>query len=324
MIGDQVEFGVAQKTASTNKQRIWSSTGKGGSGFERISGHFPDLKINPKFKISKDANFFTIGSCFAREVESALQALNITSLTLSALFPATYYALAKSEAYNGALNVYTPASMRDLLSLGSRPNPMEIAALQVGDDWYDMLLSGFRPLTREEFDIARGILVSTYAQLSSADVVVVTLGFTEAWLDTHDHIYVNRSPAATMATVKAGARYNFHNLAAPQVMDMLENIVSIIQAQTNDRAKIVFTTSPVPLHATFGGADVISANTYSKSTLVSAANWIASKYDFVDYFPSYEFVTHMRRDLAYIEDGVHVNRDVVAAIMKLFVESYIE
>ena len=322
-IGERLDFESAKRVTFANRFRTYASTGKGNSGFERASRDTPEIAISPKFKVSRNSRFFTIGSCFAREIEISLDKQGISCLTSGAEFPGSFFAAERTVAANGALNVYTPASMLDLVSILSKPAPTEIGALQVGDEWCDMLLSGMKLLSREEFETAREVLLSAYRQLPNADVVIITLGYTEAWYDSIDQIYVNRSPAATTATAKYGDRYQFHNMTAPQVMECLDKIVEQVASQTGGRAKIVITTSPVPLHATFSGIDVIVANNYSKCTLVSSAQWLASKHDNVDYFPSYEFVNSMNRSQALLDDGVHVKRGVVDAIMSSFIDNYL-
>ena len=227
-------------------------------------------------------------------------------------------------ARNGALNAYTPGSMLDLIRMSRKETRSTLGLLQTADDeWCDMLLSGLRFLTHSESSSARSKLISCYETLADADIVVVTLGYTESWFDQQDNIYVNRSPGANIKTVKRGQRYAFQNMNALQVIDCLESIIQEIEIQTTGKAKIVFTVSPVPLHGTFTDRDVVMANQYSKSTLLSAAVCVADRYAHVDYFPSYETVINSPRQTAWEEDGIHVRPALVGDIMRLFVQQYI-
>lgn len=60
----------------------------------------------------------------------------------------------------------------------------------------------------------------------------------------------------------------------------------------------------------------------SKSTLRAAAETVSRTYDFVDYFPSYEMVMLSPRNLAWQEDAVHVQSDMVRRVTDTFMESY--
>ncbi len=311
---------------SANKHRIFiKRSGDGNSGFERsIQSDIPRINLSPKFQIKKDEPVFTVGSCFARNIEHALIKSGIDVITTRCLIPDELYELTGVGARNGALNAYTPHSMLDLLRWSDRGDRMSAGALDLGDgNWADMLVSGLKFMSREELELVRGKILNTYEELSSARTVIITLGYTEAWFDKVDNTFVNRSPAATRATMKHGNRYQFQNADALAVLDCLDKIVKIIRIKTNDTAKIVFTTSPVPMHGTFTENDVICANMYSKSTLLSAAVATAAKYDFVDYFPSYEMVFYSSPQLAWEDDGIHVKPSLVGEIVSRFTNAYI-
>ena len=90
----------------------------------------------------------------------------------------------------------------------------------------------------------------------------------------------------------------------------------------NSNIKLLITTSPVPLNKTFADKDVVVANSYSKSTLRSVCGEISDKYDFVDYFPSYEMVNYRDPAAAFGDDLRHVNDHVVGDVVQLLVENY--
>lgn len=262
--------------------------------------HPPIIKIKPKFTISKTSKFFTIGSCFAPNIEFALSREGVNCLTSKYTFDDALYELTGVGARNGALNAYTPGSMLDLVRLVRRDDKEKVGLLQTGEDeWCDMLMSGLKFMSGDQTKSAREILNNCYSNLSDADVVVITLGYSESWFDLESQIYVNRSPGANIKTVKRGERFAFHNMSANQVCDCLDEIIGEIGTQTNHRAKVLFTVSPVPMHGTFTGKDVVIANQYSKSTLLSAASTIADAYSHVDYFPSYEYASYSKQQLVW-------------------------
>lgn len=323
---DFKDFDTAWSLTGQNKQRIYAKTsGDGRSGFERAIGPtFPLITIKPKFSLSNTAPVFTIGSCFAREVENALTKRGFDCITRKCIIEDQFYERTGIGARNGALNAYTPHSMLSLLELCGRADAAAAGMLHLEDDVVvDMLMSGLRPMSKAEAAAIREKLLQVYGALETAQTVVVTLGYTETWHDTQDGIYVNRSPAAARATIRHGGRFRFANAQAGDVLPALDGIISQIATQTRGQAKIILTTSPVPLHATFTDRDVICANMYSKSTLLSCAVVAASKYDFVDYFPSFELVTLSPPSEAWTDDGVHVKPGLVEKILAQFAEAYV-
>jgi hypothetical protein len=327
VLGQRINFKDAQKITSANKGRIYAKMNDSGtSGFERITKErFPDIRIDPKFKVSKSGKFFTIGSCFARNIEVVLAKQGVECLTSKCVVPGEFYDQKGLGARNGALNAYTPHSMLDLIRLTQRPDATAAGTLKLGEDeWVDMMVSGIRFLTAEELAYVRGMILDVYKALSEADTVVITLGYTESWFDTQDNIFVNRSPGASIKTVRHGERFQFMNASAAQVETALVEIVEEIRRQTSDRAQIILTTSPVPLHGTFTGTDVVCANQYSKSTLLTSAVAVASRYPWVDYYPSYEMVTLSDRSWTWDNDGVHVNPEVVSQVIGRFSDAYFE
>lgn len=325
MVSTQIPFIEAQKITRKNSFRVFgNSKNDGASGYERlVDDSFPNIHVSPKFKLDKSKAVYTIGSCFARNVEFFLRKSGVDCISSNFLVPGEFYEMSGHGARNGALNAYTAHSMRDVIRLTERADRETAGLLQVGDDEYcDMMVSGLKPLNAEQSSIARNTVIDAYEAMANASTVIITLGYTESWFDTLDNIYVNRSPGGSLKTARKGKQYNFHNVSAAEVTVVLGEIIDLIGQRTKNRAKIIFTVSPVPLHGTFTNRDVILANLYSKSTLLCAAVESASKYDNVDYFPSYEMVTNSDRNTSWEADGVHVKREVIEKVMDRFGERY--
>lgn len=323
-IGHKVPFAQALAETRTNQQRIFSNQNNGLSGYERITQNdVPDIAIKPKFQLRKSDAFFTIGSCFARNIERALAAAKIRCLVSDFKFSGAYYEASGHGARNGALNAYTPTSMKDTIDLVDRDNNEQLGLLEVGEDEYiDMMVSGTKPLNRTDSEVVRTTLLKAYQTLPKADAVVITLGYTESWQDAPDDIYVNRSPGGSRKTVRHADRYNFHNLTAEQTQAVLRDILDTVSKKTGN-AKIILTVSPVPIHGTFTGRDVVTANLYSKSTLLTSALTVAQEYDTVDYFPSYEMVMFSPKEQTWDADGVHVKMGIVDKVIDRFIEHYV-
>ncbi|WP_107327539.1 GSCFA domain-containing protein [Agrobacterium pusense] len=318
----KIPYATAYESITGNKRRMMESRGTGTSGSERMRLDYPDIAIQPKFKISKEDVFFTIGSCFARNVEIELAKLGVKNITSECIIPANFYELA-GVARNGALNAYTPPSMLDLIRLRKAPLDDLSGAVQTDEDEFiDLMVSGIRPLSRNDALALRNQVINTYRRLPEASVVVVTLGYTESWLDTKDNIYVNRSPGANRKLMKFGDRFDFHPINPIETVETLEAIVAEIREATGNSAKVILTVSPVPLGGTWTQRDVITANLISKSTLLAAAATVAGNHEFVDYYPSYELVIYGDQETTWEADGIHVKPARVEKVIRQFAEAY--
>jgi hypothetical protein len=326
MIGLSIAPNDIFEQARSNKARVFSAhANDGSSGAERRKGDIlATLQHTPKFKLDATAPFFAIGSCFARNIESSLTQQGLHCITSQCVFPDEYYELRGFGARNGALNAYTPGSIMDLLRYSQRPEAETVALQDVGDgQWADMLMSGLRFLNDDEAASARKQLIETYRDLPDARTVIITLGYTESWREKATGMFINRPPAGNMRLNRRSEHYEFLNMSAEQVLDAVHTSVQGIYEQTEGRAKIILTVSPVPLASTFTGQDVIIANDFSKGVLLAAAREVSSAYDYVDYFPSYQYVLHSQPEIAWENDGVHVKYSLVNRIMQRFCEMYL-
>lgn len=271
----------------------------------------------------KDEKVFTIGSCFARNVENHLKQQGVTVLGTHTIPNEFYISDQKKPFSRGAFNAYTPKSMLELLNLESLDPSSTKGALAIGDNLYiDMMASGTKQLCLSDFVRLRNIMCSGYAELREASTVIITLGYTESWYDSDEGIFVNRAPLGIKSLMKNGARFNFYNDNYTSVSNTLDEIVKKVKDICSDDVKIIFTVSPVPLGNTFTELDVVKANIYSKSTLLTAVYDYVNKHSFVDYYPSYEMVSFSHRTKTWAEDGVHVQSAVVSKVISKFIELY--
>lgn len=308
-----------------NKDRIFRRTEEAdSSGFDRAYERgMPDLSIHPKFTFSKSDKVFTIGSCFARNIETALIKSGIIPITTECKVPGDLYDRRSTVARNGALNAYTPHSMLDIMRMPERSDRTRAAALNVGENaWSDMMMTGIRHVSTEELDVLRSNVIETYERLAEANLVIITLGFTESWFDEQDGMWINKSPALERTAMRS-ERYSFRNASAGEVTDALEGIVAYVGKVTGGKARVLFTTSPVPLHGTYTQMDVVSANMYSKATLLSSAVTVAGRHENVDYYPSYEMVTFGPKADVWEFDGVHVQTSYVNKVVGKFLDHYL-
>lgn len=278
-----------------------------GSIFPAFSPRFP-LDFN------EGRTIFTIGSCFARNIEEALQNNGVTLPTMA-------FSVPKSEWFarpNGLLNEYTPGTMaqRILYALDGRAFP-ESTIVPTDKGHADTLLPGGEDVALERAISRRAEIDAVYAKLKVADAVIITLGFVESWFDLDAGIYLNRMPPWYFGR-KHPRRYLFRQLNVDQCYELLEPAFA---ALTDTGKNIVLTVSPVPIQRTFTAVDCVTANEYSKSVLRVTADKLVRRFSGVDYFPSYEIVRSGA--LANFEtDGIHVKDAVVRKIVSGMIESY--
>lgn len=281
---------------------------------------FP-LAHEPKFTIDPAAKFFCIGSCFARNIEEHLIYGGLDVISKRIVAPAAEW----PQRTTGLVNKFTSASILNELAWIGRPPDFSDPNLFVESDegWIDLQLApGVRPVPFARAVERRAYLTENYfTRLLQADVVVITLGLIEAWLDLHMGVHLN-APPPVASVRRQPDRYVLDVTTVQSNVEALEAIRAELKA-LNPACRIIVTVSPVPLSATYSGVDVVRANTLSKAVLRVAANVLSQAHDDVDYFPRYEIVTHSPRESAYAEDKRHVSDAIVGVVTSFFATTYI-
>jgi tetratricopeptide (TPR) repeat protein len=149
---------------------------------------------------------------------------------------------------------------------------------------------------------------------------VITLGLIEAWFDREKGIYIQKVPRGKFFA-KQAQRFAFEALSYEQCRDYIQRSVDTVRA-VNKNAKILITTSPVPLSRTFTTDDVITANSHSKSVLRAVAGDIAAANAAMDYFPSYESVSGTKNWRIWGDDLLHVSDAFVGKVVSRLTDIY--
>ena len=147
--------------------------------------------VSPSFSIPPGAKIFTIGSCFARNVERNLATLKMDLPTLAMRLPTEEWAADDNQF----LNRYTPQTIWQDITVDRRictnvvngydEAATERFAIELEDG--NLIDTGFPlyvPVTRERFHERRSELFEVNRQMFSADTVTITLGLVESWQDT--------------------------------------------------------------------------------------------------------------------------------------------
>jgi hypothetical protein len=285
--------------------------------------------ITPSFKVKSGAKVFTMGSCFARNIEEQLALLGFDLPTLAFSVPDNEWPGLRK---NGILNKYTPAAVYQEIHWASEifkrgdgfiPSDADQMRFDMADGQVvDLHLGGLVPVTAERFIERRKDIYDVYAHVFSSDLIALTFGLTESWSEIKTGLHIHQPPASRQLIRKA-ADYEFVNLDYEACLDYMRRTVAILK-DLNPNASIIVTTSPVPLNATFTEQDVIVANMLSKSTLRSALGKLAIETENLDYFPSYESVMLSPTQAAFEDDLRHIRDGFVGKIVKRLTSHYFD
>ncbi|MGR8933323.1 MAG: GSCFA domain-containing protein [Gammaproteobacteria bacterium] len=271
----------------------------------------------------------TAGSCFAQHIGRKLWEKKFNYIDMEpapGFLKKTHWADFGYGMYSARYgNVYTS---RQLLQLVQRAmgefTPAETAWEKNGG-----YVDPFRPTiepeplsSADEVETFRRHHLTAVAELfEKTDVFVFTLGLTEAWIAIQDGAVFPVAPG-TAGGEYDPLNYQLINLSYFEVCQDLEAFFKRVRC-INPQMKFMLTVSPVPLMATATSQQVMVATTYSKSVLRAAAGYLANKYAYVDYFPSYEIISsHVMRGQFYNPDMRTVSQFGVDHVMQQFFKEH--
>ena len=272
------------------------------------------------FRLEPRDPIFTIGSCFARNVEQALADRGF-SLPMRDVFRRPEFAKTDRAVVN---NYATPCIYNEIAWAFGEEHYDEtalLAELQPGRFVDLNVTPSLRPDTREIVGNRRRAITEAYRSSATCRVVIMTLGLSEVWFDAMSQTYLNVSPRPSMMKAEPD-RFRLHVLSFEETLGYLTRAIDLLGKHGRPDQRVILTVSPVPLSATHRRQDVMVANTYSKSVLRAAAETIVSRYDHVVYFPSYESFVLTDRKLAFIDDLVHTQVDLVSFNVGRMVDAY--
>lgn len=293
--------------------------------------HFFELKdLWRPLPLGQDERVATAGSCFAQHIGRYLRMRDANYLDLE---PAPRFMSAEEARKHGFGiyscrygNIYTVRQLRQLAEEAFSERKAEEGVWERNGRYFDALRPSVDPCGHDNADVIEELrarhLEKVRELIRSVDVFIFTLGLTEAW----EHLDGTAYPMApgTVAGEYDAARYRFRNYRHAEIREDLEAFRSRLKA-ANPGARLLLTVSPVPLTATASSDHVLSASTYSKSTLRSVAGEMAEDHDDVHYFPSYELISsHPARGMFFNPDLRTVNERGVDFVMSHFFADSIE
>ncbi|MFD4575727.1 GSCFA domain-containing protein [Streptomyces sp. NPDC058417] len=279
----------------------------------------------PKFTIGPDDPVITAGSCFARHIGRALLDEGMHWYDAEPPPPGLTAPAREDRGYGRFSfrtgNVYTAAALRQWVAwaLEAEQPPQEY--WEEDGRFHDPYRPSLEPdgfATPEALAASRAVTLAALRRaLLKADVLVFTLGLTEAWHDTVTGTVLPMCPGTVRGTFDP-TRHVLRNHTVAQVHQDLTDTLALAHT-VNPALRTILTVSPVPLTATATDRHVLVATTHSKSVLRAAAGQLADESPDVDYFPSYEIVTgHPYRAAFYAPNLRTVTPDGVAFVMRHF------
>lgn len=302
--------------------------------WRRAVGSVPLQQLDPvlrgRFRIGRQHRVATAGSCFAQHIARHLSGSGFNYFVAETCNPAIRPLV--REGYNYGTfsarygNIYVARQFLQLLRRAyGQFKPVD-------DMWPDgkgRFFDPYRPQiqpggfsSEREFHADRADHFAAVRRIvEQADVLVFTLGLTEAWENAEDGAIYPLCPG-TVAGKFAPGRHRFVNFRMTQVLRDLREAFDFIRDR-NRSIRFIVTVSPVPLAATAENRHVLVSTIHSKSILRTVCGEMEAMDDDVAYFPSYEIITgNYNRGAYYAEDLREVTEAGVAHVMRLFMRHY--
>jgi hypothetical protein len=288
-----------------------------------------DPVVAVPFELARNTKVATAGSCFAQHISKTLQrnGFNYYVAERGDTLPADEAQRRNYGVFSARFgNLYTA---KQLLQLFERAYgsfvPLDTEWRRADGRYVDP----FRPqIEPAGYASAEAVATSRAAHLQAVqqmfetmDVLIFTLGLTEAWRAKADGAIFPLAPGVAGGEVDF-ARYEFINFRVSEVVADLQHFLVRLR-EVNARARLILTVSPVPLLATYEPQHVLVATTYSKSVLRVAANEVSARNQDCAYFPSYEIITgNYARGIYYDSDLRNVTDAGVAHVMRVFLKHF--
>ena len=306
----------AVATRKANKYATWGNRNQPNRVEPITRPHF-----DVGFRLEPGESIFTVGSCFARHVEQALMNRGFR-IPMRELFNREEFMGLEPGVVN---NFGTPSIYNEFAwALGEQEYSVEDNIVEVAKGKFADLhvIPSLRPTDFDTVLRRRKAITEAYRSFRECRVVIITLGLVEIWFDAKTGLYLNSTPRPSLLRNEPD-RFRLHVLSCEEASDYLDRAVSLIRKHGREDVQILMTISPVPLSATHRDADVIVANTYSKSVLRAVAGTMEAKYPNVTYYPSYESIMLSDRKRAWKDDLVHVTDELVALNVNRMVDTYV-
>lgn len=285
-----------------------------------------------KWQINPNWNIATAGSCFAQHVAHNLKATGFNVIDMEPPPPGLPSNIHKSYGYSMYScrygNIYTVHQLLQLAQEANGDYKPEDIYWEKGDRYFDALRPAVEPDGLQSIDelvVHRKMhLEHVLKMLQTMDLLVFTLGLTEAWVHIESGTIYPTAPG-TIAGVFDENIYTFKNFSFQEIYHAFNEFQKLLVKlrPSGSLPKILLTVSPVPLTATASGHHVLSATSNSKSILRAVAGQLSDENDHIDYFPSFEIITNPAARGSFYENNLRsVRKEGVDIVMNTFFEEH--
>lgn len=288
----------------------------------------PDDFYRKKFAIDPSMQIMTAGSCFAQHIATHLRKRGFSVIDEEPAPAHLRDRTAKQFGYRTYSarygNIYTARQLLQLLREASgRFHPQDII-WERGGRFFDALRPAVEPDGLESPEEVRAHRLDHLARVNSAvkkaDLLIFTFGLTEAWQHTASETVYPTAPG-TIAGSFDPTQHSFVNFAYEQILADFRHVRRFLKRRRPEM-KFLVTVSPVPLAATAEDSHVLSATIHSKSILRAVAGALATRFEDVDYFPSYELISTPFFGNFYDESKREVTSEGVDMAMATFIREH--
>src|SRR6056297_377297 len=288
----------------------------------------PDL-YQPRFPVTPRTQVFTAGSCFAQHVGAAMKQAGIAVIdaepALRGLPPRTAHRFGYGQYSARFGNIYTVRQFRQLIEEVTDLHKPALPIWERTGRYWDALRPGVEPegldSPEQVVEMRTQHLIAVARALEAAEVIVFTLGLTEAWEHRKSGTVYPTAPG-TIAGSHDPDVFVFRNYGAADILEGF-TVLEEMMAQINPDLKWLLTVSPVPLVATASDHHILTATMRSKAILRVVCDMLCESSDRIDYFPAYEMVmspAHLTS--VFAQDLRTVKPEVVAAVMAQFLAAH--
>jgi len=198
--------------------------------------------FQPSFKLDHGEKIFTIGSCFARNIENELSKRGYDVVTSSLSWPDR----SVENIGNGVLNNYGVASIANEIRWAldpSRPFDPDDHFVQLGPNKFvDLHIPQVKPASLEKMTAYRKAITEVTRRLVECRVIIITLGLSELWFDRRSQTYLNLTPLRSIVSNNPD-RFELHVLSFEETIAHLREAIRLLRSYGHKTQKILLTVS---------------------------------------------------------------------------------
>ena len=257
----------------------------------------------------------SIGTCFAEEFAFYMLGRKFN------------YLLIEPDALSSSANwgrVYTIPNLYQIVRYSLDPN-FELCVESTSKGWIDPLREHAISAYPSRGDAILAIKAHREASrraFTEAEVLIMTLGQNEAWVDRRNNMVWGGIPPKEILTA-APEEFSASEFSYQKNCSLLGSLLTDLFA-LNPLLQVILTVSPVASYATFCDIDVVSQSFANKCLLRSVVRDVMADFPGnVSYFPSFEMVLGYN-PANFRADNRHVKYATVDRIFTLFEQAVVK